>query len=246
MLFKLQTSFIVAILFIGFDSSALVLPNQLSRSDQQQMVRVLGLTSTPKVLTKPNALGGYSGFEMGAVYEVFSIEQINSLGSGTTKSEPLSSQRISFGKGLYSDFDVFFYFTPPTGYIPFTDYGGIVRWQVLEDQSRGLTLSAALLSNSINFNDQFSNQNFGGQVICGWVLASWSIYAGVGVTQGEGFFLASGSKGIVSSSSDSTNQVVKQTHGLMGVTFERKSWFLATQVDMMTEPVASLKVGYRP
>lgn len=60
-----------------------------------------------------------------------------------TPKKPSGATRLTVGKGLYNDVDVFFSFIPPTGGTRVSDYGAAARWsfyqaQIPPDQRIGL------------------------------------------------------------------------------------------------------------
>ncbi len=169
----------VLLFFLSFSSvtRALDIPKGLSAADRKEVVRTVGLTSANKFLTNPYPLGGYSGFEIGYSMEFVNVRDIRRLGCtpGVGGCANLSYSddtewrfsRLTIGKGLYQDVDVFFSFIPPTGPDRLSDYGGLVRWSFFQAQFLPINVSAVVHFNQLNMDDVFSNRNIGAEILAG-------------------------------------------------------------------------------
>src|SRR6266404_3530405 len=99
------------------------IPHGLNESDRREIIRTLGVNAATKMLDNPYPLGGYSGFEVGLSTEFIDIRDIRRLGcqpgqpgcTNTTVSDESEWRysRLTIGKGLYEDIDVFFHFLTP-------------------------------------------------------------------------------------------------------------------------------------
>ena len=243
-------------------SYGLTLPRRLSAQDRQQITQILGLGGTPKILSNPYPLGGYSGFEAGFSVDFINIEEIDRLGCQPgeegcpprdgTNQRPLQLPRVSFGKGLYENIDVFLNFTPPVTQ-GIVDFGGHLRWSFYQAKFFPLNMSFLAHVSRGNFLDQFISQSSGAKVIAGVNMNQFSIYFGLGYLQSSGTFIG-GDVGTGTVSEDeprldnvrnTIQETVFSTHSLVGITYHWRQYFIAGQIDRHFEPVYSLKLGLR-
>src|SRR5580692_1102541 len=103
--------------FYAVTAGAFDIPSGLLQPDRQQIVRTLGFDTATKMLDNPYPLGGFSGFEVGLSMEYIDIRDIRTLGcapgSAGCRNTSISDEtelrysRLTIGKGLYDDVDVF-------------------------------------------------------------------------------------------------------------------------------------------
>src|SRR5476651_1584350 len=113
------------LLLSSMKALAFDIPSGLNQSDRREIVRTLGLNSATKMLDNPYPLGGYSGFEIGLSSEFIDIRDIRHLGcapgSAGCGNKTYSDEsewnysRLTIGKGLYKDLDIFIHFIAPLG-----------------------------------------------------------------------------------------------------------------------------------
>lgn len=240
------------------------IPKGLSASDRQEIVRTIGLNSAEKLLTNPYPLGGYSGFEVGYSVEFINIRDIRRLGCtpGSSGCENTSYQddsewrysRLTIGKGLYNNVDLFFSLMAPTGGIHASDYGGMVRWSFFQAEFLPINLSVAIQANQLNFEDTFVDRNVGAELLAGINVDNFALYFGGGVLESSGTFIGgSGCQDCTVSSSDSAvntlthtvSEDVKETHTVVGFSLHFDNLFAAAQVDRYRDAVYSMKLGLR-
>lgn len=243
------------------------IPTGLNESDRREIVRTLGLNAATKMLDNPYPLGGYSGFEFGLSTEFVDIRDIRRLGcapgsagcrnTGYSDETSWRYSRLTIGKGLYDDFDVFFHFMAPLGSVNVSDYGGALRWSVY--QARFLPINVSVIGHfdQMNYRDAFANQNIGGEVIVGVNVDSFALYFGGGMIRAAGTFIggctASSSSNCtvdpndtsVDPNSKTVTNKVTSTHTVVGLNLNYDDLFCAAEVDRYQDAVYSLKIGVR-
>lgn len=261
------TFWAVALLFCS-SAFAFDIPKGLNASDRDEIVRTLGLNVATKMLNNPYPLGGYSGFEIGYSVEYISIRDIRRVGcepgSAGCANDRYSDEtewkysRLTIGKGLYNNIDVFFHFMPPMGNAHVSDYGGALRWSFYQAPFLPINVSAIGHFDQLNYNDRFLNRNLGAGVMVGVNVENFAIYFGGGKIQGVGTFIGKNTSGNCSvnctaGTSDSsvdadsrtaTNKVMT-THTVVGLSLHYDNLFAAAEVDRYTDSVYSLKAGLR-
>ncbi len=261
-------SHLLVLLFILLPNlaSALVIPKGLSATDRREVVRTIGLNSAPKALSNPYPLGGYSGFEVGYSVEFINVRDIRRLGCvpGTSGCGNISYSndtewrfpRLTIGKGLYNDVDLFFSFIPPTGGVRASDYGAQVRWSFYQAQFLPISLSVIGYFNQLNFGDVFMNRNMGAELMAGVNVNNFALYFGGGWLEAQGTFVAGTtancqdctvdpSDGEVNGVSKTVRHNIEATHTVVGFSFHYQNLFAAAQVDRYRDAVYSMKVGMR-
>jgi hypothetical protein len=174
--------------------SAYTIPKGLSQSDRLEIIRTLGLNAATKLLSNPYPLGGYSGFEVGYSVEFVDISDIRSVGSRVANGSDSNDtewrfSRLTIGKGIFNDIDIFFHFIPPVGGVHVTDYGGAARWSFYQARFLPINVSAVINFDQLNFQDSYINQNLGADLIVGVNVNNIALYFGGGVLQGTGQFI---------------------------------------------------------
>ncbi|MGZ3724050.1 MAG: hypothetical protein ACXVA9_14000, partial [Bdellovibrionales bacterium] len=187
------------IFLLGNGAWAFDVPTGLNESDRREIIRTLGLNAATKMLDNPYPLGGFSGFEVGLSTEFIDIRDIRRLGcapgSPGCRNTAYSDEtewrfsRITIGKGLYEDVDIFFHFIAPIGGVNVSDYGGAVRWSVF--QARFLPINVAVIGHydQLNYRDSFTNRNLGAEIMVGVNVDNFALYFGGGTIQAAGTFI---------------------------------------------------------
>lgn len=235
-------------------ANAIEIPRGLTSADRTEVTKMLGSNTSSKLLTNPYPLGGYSGFEAGVSIEVINIEDLKRLGLKSTNDErEFRYAKVSVGKGLYNDIDVFFHFVPPTAGIKVSEYGGLLRWSFFQAKFVPINISWNVHLNHININDSFSNQTAGTNLVSGINVQNFSIYFGIGYLESRGTFMGGTTdQGVVDPSDPDFDQgtftassKVRQFHSQVGITVHFSDYFLAAQIDRYQDPVYSMKLGTR-
>ncbi len=246
---------------------ALSIPKGLTAADRKEVIRTIGMNSATKALSNPYPLGGYSGFEIGYSVEFINVRDIRRLGcapgspgcANTSLSDDTEWRysRLTIGKGLYKDVDAFFSFSPPTGSVRVSDYGGALRWSFFQAQFLPINISGMVHFNQMNFSDAFMNRNFGGEIMAGVNVDNFSLYFGGGMLESRGTFIGSnggtcgpdctvspGDPDVGAVEHTVTNKV-QETHSVVGMSLHYENLFAAAQVDRYRDAVYSLKLGLR-
>ncbi|MGE0525889.1 MAG: hypothetical protein AB7G93_17135 [Bdellovibrionales bacterium] len=246
---------------------AFQIPKGLDSADRKEVIRTLGLSSASKALSNPYPLGGYSGLEVGYSMEFVNVRDIRRLGctpgetgcpnTGYSDETEWRYSRLTIGKGLYNDIDVFFSFIPPVGGLRVSDYGGQIRWSFYQARFLPINLSTTLHFNQSNFNDVFMNRNLGAELIAGVNVDNFALYFGGGWVEARGTFIGPNSAGACLEdctvlggdpdvgSSHTVTERVRETHTVVGFSLHYQNLFTAAQVDRYRDAVYSLKLGLR-
>lgn len=239
--------FVLLLMSVSFTPQAqatIQLPKQLSSSDRQEALRILGFGMSTKILSDPYPLGGYYGVEIGIAVESLPTEEIGRLGSRLpTPQADVSYPKFTLGKGLYNDVDVFLQFTPYNRQDELSNFGALVRWGFYQAQSSGFNASVVVHGSSGNVSNLLVTRAFGADLIGGVNVKNVALYGGLGVIQASGRFMG-GANGITPSASIEEENV-NGFHTVVGVNIHLSNFFLALQLDRYTLPVFSGKLGVR-
>ena len=243
------------IFFVLFSAQALCLqlPQSLDESDRKEVTRILGFGTSSKLLTNPFPLGGYSGVELGLSMETIDTSSIARLGDKSQDTKEFTYPRLSLGKGLYNDVDLFFSFVPYSDSTRVAEFGGILKWCFYQAEFLPLSLSFIVHGSDININDSFVSETIGGEFVAGINVDNFSLYFGGGRLQSDARFLAgdSGTDGVIDSTDSNLDkenlmqQRLRTAHTFIGFTFHFSEVFLAVQLDRYRDPVYSAKLGLR-
>jgi hypothetical protein len=227
-------------------SAALQLPANMSKGDREEALRVFGLGTSPKMLTDPYPLGGYSGLELGASLVSLPVQEIGNMGAGVSSPQQNATfATISVGKGLYHDVDFFIAFTPyQTQTAEFTEFGGILRWCFYQGAAAPFTLSAAAQLGGVNVRDEITAQSIGIDLIAGLTVGDVSRYAGAGPAQAQGAFLG-GAGGVTDGDKSPQTEQVASLHEVIGASVRQREAFIAVEIDRYSDIVFSGKLGLR-
>lgn len=255
--------FIFVAIFLSLTGKALDIPKGLSTSDQEDVVKILGLGTSMKMASSPYPLGGYAGFEFGYDVNFINIDQLTRLGcepgtpgcANTSRSDAqeFSYSKLTIGKGLYQNIDIFLSFAPFIRSGNYSDYGGVIRWTFYEARLLPIHLIALVSGNNVNFKNDFTSQNIAGDILIGVNVEDLSIYFGGGQIRSEGTFIGgSGDDSTVPSGAEGLNpstNTVKRTiyrfHTVVGASLEFQPLFVAGEINRYEDSVYTLKAGVR-
>ncbi|MGE0763304.1 MAG: hypothetical protein AB7N80_08500 [Bdellovibrionales bacterium] len=232
---------------------AVTIPKQLSKEDRVAVVKMLGLTTSTKLLTNPFPLGGYSGFEVGLSLELIDIKELNQLGAGTPDGDQeLRYARLTVGKGLYNNLDLFLHAAPMTAGSEMTSFGGAVRYSFYEARFLPVNMALLMHADHININNDFESTALGADLVAGIYVNQFSLYFGVGQLRATGTFIGgNNTNGTVDPSdpqlgtSNTVSHTVTQTHNYLGLTIHFEDLFAAAQIDRYPDTTYSARVGLR-
>ena len=224
--------------------AAVLLPSQMTQSDRQEALRILGLGSSAKILSDPYPLGGYSGFEFGLELDNLPTDSLSRLGSHLESSqEDITYPKLTVGKGLYDNLDLFVQLAPYNSNDQISQYGAIGRWGFYQAAFLPLSASLVLNLNSANFANQMTTWTYGADLIGGIDVNQVSLYAGIGLLKASGYFIG-GTAGITDSG-NIEKESVSGLHTMVGATVHVTDYFVSVELDRYTIAVLSGKVGMR-
>lgn len=259
---------LLALLSLSEAAYCIQIRHGLGEEDRREYIRTLGLNTAEKVLSNPYPLGGYSGFEIGYSLEFVDVRDLRRL--GCTPSTPATAScpsyaddtewrfsRLTIGKGLYNDVDIFFSMMMPLGGVRASDYGGMLRWSFYQAQFLPINLSFLVHADQLNFGDAFMNRNIGGELLAGVNVDNFAVYFGGGLLEANGTFnscvsSASGDSCVVertdsqiNSNTHTVSHTLHETHTVVGFSLHFQNLFAAAQVDRYADAVYSMKLGLR-
>ncbi len=231
-----------ALFLIGPMAEALVrIPKNLSREDQRDAVRILGFGTSSKFLSNPYPLGGYSGLEVGLIIENIPISDLGALGDEVESQSSLIYPKLSIGKGLYSDFDIYIHFIPYTQKSSLSEFGGLGRWVFLQAAYIPTSLSLIAHGNITNINNQLITQSWGADLQIGLTVNQLSVFLGTGYVESTGKFIG-GAQGITASQKNET-AFASGPHSTLGMAYRLEPVFLSVSMDRYDQVTWSFKVG---
>lgn len=244
-LFRVLFSFsCVCLLWSQTGHAALQIPPNLSEAERGTALRIVGLGTGSKLLTDPYPLGGYAGFEMGLSLESLPTDDLARLGSGlASPQQDVVYPKLTFGKGLFNDIDVFLHFTPFRRQDEISLYGAMVRWGFYQGQYLPLSASLLLHANAGNFSNVLNAKTYGADLMSGITVNQVSLFAGVGFMQSNGTF--TGGANSVTGGQE-VKQLVEGLHTVIGANLRFfENVFLTLQIDRTEVAVLSGKLGLR-
>ncbi len=234
-------------LLVSSSFSKVNLPTNLTSTDRNKALEVLGHGTSTKLLTDPYPLGGYAGFEVGLSVESIAIDEIAHLGATTEEQDQFTYPIISIGKGLFNNFDSFLNFMPFNEGTGLSVYGALLRYGFYQTKYFPANFSAVVHMNTCNINNQIINQSVGYDLVAGINVRNFSVYLGAGQLRSRGEFIG-GPGGIVAIENGSQSNkinIISTFHSVLGGTVHFDEFFIAAQVDQYAQPTFSVKLGYR-
>jgi hypothetical protein len=246
------------ILFFG-PAHAIEIP-KLNRQDLSTVTDILGFNTSARLLSNPFPLGGYTGFEFGYSYEIVNTQDLGSLGAGSAaRQNDFNFSRISIGKGLYNNVDVYVHFVPFSKSSQISEFGGVVKYNFFQAAYVPFSLSALFHGSTINIQDSFINESLGADLMAGINVNNFALYFGAGSVQAKSKFMdkilnyctgVGVPAGCDTSFSTGTNIAPLRTretssHSFVGINIQFLEMFVAAQIDRYEDPVYSLKLGFR-
>ncbi|MDZ4660893.1 MAG: hypothetical protein SGJ18_04665 [Pseudomonadota bacterium] len=216
------------------------IPVNLSQLDRLETLRILGMGTSSKILSEPYPLGGYSGLELGVSIEFLDLTDLSSLGATIPdKQENTTYPKLSLGKGLYNNIDMFFNFTPYSKNSGLSQYGGMIRWGFYQSPYVPTCLSLLVHGNATNVSQNIFSQSFGVDLVAGFTLNYVSVYFGGGQIESRGQFVG------INSSNNIETEHTSSVHTLMGTILTLDKVFVAIELDRYSDAMISAKIGIR-
>ena len=231
---------------ISFQAQAIIIPDNLSEADAQDVINILGIGTSSKLLSNPYPLGGHSGVEFGLSVEVLDVAELSRLGNTSTEEAELRYNKLTIGKGLYNNVDLFFQFVPFASNDDINLYGGILKWAFFEAETLPLTISTLFTGSVFSANDEFRSETFGVELMSGISVKNFSLYFGGGQIHSEGEFMPSKvQSGLTLTPSSTYKDKNENVHTFVGVSAHWGKTFASVQIDRYSQAVFSAKLGLR-
>ena len=227
-------------------------PGQLSAEDQGAILSILGQGTSNKLLSSPYSLGGHSGLEVGLSADILSTSDFSNYGDHSiTKKNEFIIPKITIGKGLFHNIDLFFNFTPFIESQGTSHYGGMVKWMFWnsmdsQNYARSPLLSAtysfSLLGHmsGMNFANQVSTQTNGLALLLGLNFSDLSFYAGLGQLYLWGRFMNQ-----ITLTGKNEKLTQSPFYTFWGVNYQIWNYFAAFELNHTDQTVFSFKLGTR-
>lgn len=238
------TALIFLFVFSNTIWAAIQIPRNLTKEDRQEVVRILGVGTSSKLLSDPYPLGGYSGVEVGLSIESLPIDDLSRLGDKTEPQSRFLYPKISIGKGLYNDIDMFVHFIPYSESTGLSEYGAILRWAFYQAAFMPASFSAVVHTNSSNVGNVFTSQSYGIDLVTGINVTSFSLYFGGGKVWAVGRFIG-GSNGYLSNTNQPEFETVDSIHTVIGGAYNFYPFTFALEIDQYSQTVFCGKLGAR-
>ena len=235
-------------------AQAIELPTGMNRTELSEVTDTVGVNTSAKFLSHPHALGGHEGFEFGIATEFISTGDLFRLGNQTERDETFQYNRITAGKGLYNNIDLYLHFIPFSNSNTVSEYGGMARWMFYESKRMPLSLSFLGHYSAIDIGDSFTNESIGWNLLGGLTLTNSAIYFGGGnvktqSTYGQSLIDCAAPPNCSADIrlNENNNFVIANSYGhsFFGVYFRISRFFVAAQIDRYVQPVYSAKIGLR-
>lgn len=226
----------------SIESLGFSLPIGLDQSERREIVRTLGFGSSYRSIAEPYPLGGYQGIDIGVSYETIPIGHFGSYGTSPSSvghEKDLVLSRLTVGKGLFNNVDVYLSILPLRQATTMSGYGGLIRWNFYEAPLLPLTVSAIVHVSTQNIDNQISTQSQGLDILSGLTFDMFSVYLGVGHLTALGEFTPSSVGGVVQS------ERVSIIRTYIGGTFKIGPGFIGAQLDQTHLPMWGLRAGLR-
>ena len=224
----------------GPAQGSLSLPYNMTDGEQQLVLQLIGFTTSFRPVDNPYPLGGYSGLELGLSMESLSTEDIGYFGSGASVDRNVVFPRLSIGKGIFDNVDIFFNFVPFNEGTALGIYSGALRWGFFQATFVPASFSLIINGTNTNLENVFISQTVGVDLVSGVNVDPLSFYVGVGTLYGQGQFAPS-----ITLENAATNQVGRSFHTMIGINMSLNEVFTALEIDTYSTTTVSFKVGTR-
>jgi hypothetical protein len=219
---------------------AIAFPQGLTDGEQELVLQILGFPTSFQPVDNPYPLGGYSGLEMGVAFENVPTSDVGYLGKRASIDRNLIFPRLTLGKGIFANTDLFFSFMPYNESTGVGIFSGGLRWGFYQATFVPANFSLIVSATNTNFGNLFISQTEGVDLVSGVNMNLFSFYVGAGTLYGQGQFDSS-----ITFDNSSTNKVGRTFHTMIGVNFALAEFFSALEVDNYNTTTTSLKIGAR-
>lgn len=236
---------ITVFIFVFSTSSwaAMSFPKNLSASDRETALSILGFGTASKLLSSPYPLGGFHGVEVGMTSEYIPLADLAGLGSKSTSKTDLNYFNIMLGKGLFYNVDVFVQFIPMPQDESLSGFGGQLRWSFYETKFMPAALSLVVHGTATNMDNVLGAETTGVDLVGSVNMRDVSLFFGAGQARSVGTFIG-GTDGITDTGKTETADV-HSPHTIFGISIKMSNVFIALEVDRYVQSTYAGKLGVR-
>jgi len=231
------------LLVLGSDVYGFTFSKNLNFNERAHVVRTLGFGGTPKSLTSPLPLGGDLGLEFGISYDFISTSNLRRLGDRQGLGDEVSIPALSIGKGLFSNIDFFFQFSPLPSDQKINHYAGLLRWAFYDIKTLPIKVSLNFSAGVSVFDDFLSLRSTVVDVLTSYYLDNLSLYFGVGYIRSSGYFYG-GSDSLADDLQTHLHEDT-ETRSFVGLDYDINPYFFTFEINRFTDTVFALKLGLR-
>lgn len=237
-----MTSLILSFVFFNSLSIAGFSPSSpLSESELLSITESTGLSLAASYSEGLYPLGGYSGARIGFGYRMISNSQLRQSQPGISGAHDLSLFELSLSKGLYSNLDFSFAFTPIREGSSFTSFSGGLRWSFFEFSDKPIHFSLGLSGRTSNWNNKvtFLNQTF--DLVGQYNLDPYFAYFGIGSALVRSQFVG-GASGVTLSG---RNEIFEASRGrpIIGSGWQGRHWGFGIELSHFVETTIAIKLS---
>jgi len=219
---------------------SITIPGDLTDGEQELVLQILGFGTSFRPVDNPYPLGGYSGLELGLSFENVPTGDVGYFGQKAAVDRNLLYPRLSVGKGIFQNIDLFFSFVPYNESTGLGIYSGGLRWNFFQATFVPANFSLLVSATNTDINNLFISQTEGVDLISGVNVDPFSFYVGAGALYGQAQFDTS-----ITYNGLPTNKIGQSFHTVIGANFAIDQFFSAVEVDSYNTTILSLKVGTR-
>jgi len=224
-------------------SSPKYVPRNLSATERETTLNILGFGAASKLLSSPYPLGGFEGVEIGLSSEFIPLSDVASLGSKSASRADLNYFNLTLGKGLYYNLDILVNFIPMPQDESISGYGAQLRWGFYETKFMPAALSLVIHGSGTNFSNVVSAETSGIDLVGSVNMRDVSLFFGAGRARSVGSFI--GGAGGITDTGNTESSDVSSPHTVFGISIKMSNVFLALEVDRYVQSTYAGKMGLR-
>lgn len=245
---------LLLILFVSISSFAKYnLPTNLDEHSQEIVARNFGFGTAAKMNGDPLPLGGYDGFQISLSRDYVDVSPLKGLSTDADQERYFTSSRITVGKGLFYDVDVFFQMTSP-GILrldnsnDFTNYGAIARKVFYDNEKLPFHVGALIHASISQYANSFGSNIYGIDLYAYTHFDKTAFFLGLG--QARGIFTYVGKNPANSSGTSLINSTTDSKIDLMsghtwaGLSHTWGHWVLSATAEDYFDPMYSVVISY--
>jgi len=229
-------------LFISVSHAEFNLSQGLTQSQRELVLKTLGLGTLSKNLFTPQPLGTEGGLELAFMTEMISTKEIENFVDNSQSDDTLFYPKLIIGKGLFSRTDIFVHFIPYTATLGLSEFGGMLRYNLLGSETSKLLGSIIVHANSANFNNQLTSRNIGADITVGTNTKTVAGFLGLGWASSAGRFVG-GALGTTDTLRDEVERI-NSMHYSVGALYRYRGFNFSLSYDLYEEAVYTAKIGF--